>query len=163
MGKTILCLDLGSRLGWALSSPSGQILSGTIDLKAERFKGGGVQFLNFIAWLDSILELFTPIDIVYFEEFRQYLGVELAHIYGGFLGQLTKWCEENNILYQCVAACWIKKAITGKLNASKQEIIRTIKKLGHQPKDHNEADVLAILYMIYAQPFSGRYKESWHC
>jgi Holliday junction resolvasome RuvABC endonuclease subunit len=36
--------------------------------------------------------------------------------------------------------------MTGKGNASKTDVIKAVKSKGHQPKDDNEADALALLY-----------------
>jgi Holliday junction resolvasome RuvABC endonuclease subunit len=41
----------------------------------------------------------------------------------------------------------IKKFISGKGNANKQQVIDEIKKRGHMPNDDNEADALALLYL----------------
>ncbi|AQX28210.1 hypothetical protein BJB63x_008080 [Bartonella sp. JB63] len=41
----------------------------------------------------------------------------------------------------------LKKATTGKGNASKEEMIEAMYSKGHVPCDYNEADALAILYL----------------
>lgn len=148
MNKTILALDLGTTMGWSLSS-DGYITSGTSNFKAGRFEGGGMRFLRFNSWLEEISK--QLIDVVYFEEVRRHIGVDAAHVYGGFLSQLTAFCEKNSIPYQGVPVGTIKKFITGKGNASKQEVIEAIRNKGHLPKDDNEADSLALLYYAREQ------------
>ncbi|AOE88332.1 hypothetical protein LBM341_00014 [Ralstonia solanacearum] len=59
---------------------------------------------------------------------------------------LSAWCEHHNIPYIGVPVGTIKKHATGKGNASKNEIIASVSKRGHEPVDDNEADALAILY-----------------
>jgi len=102
--------------------------------------------------LDSLKQK-ADIKAVYFEEVRRHLGVDAAHIYGGFLAHLTAWCEDHEIPYQCVGVGTIKRHVTGKGNASKDEIITAIKAKGFNPVDDNEADSLALL--LWAQDNMG--------
>ena len=145
MSTTILALDLGTQTGWALISRDGTINSGSQSFKPQRFEGGGMRFLRFKRWLTDIKEFDSGIDQVAFEEVRRHAGVDAAHAYGGFLGQLTAWCEHHQIPYQGVPVGTIKKHATGKGNASKEEMIRAVRANGHQPNDDNEADALALL------------------
>ncbi len=85
---------------------------------------------------------------MYFEEVRRHLGTDAAHCYGGFLAVLSAWCEENNIPYQGVNVKTIKRFITGKGNASKSEVIESVKEKGFSPRDDNEADALALMFYI---------------
>lgn len=143
---TILALDLGTNTGWALSSRDGAITSGTEQFKLQRFEGGGMRYLRFKHWLTEMKQRADGIDAVFMEEVRRHAGVDAAHAYGGFLATLTAWCEHHNIPYQGVPVGTIKKHATGKGNASKEQMITAVRKLGHAPVDDNEADALALLY-----------------
>lgn len=145
MNTSILALDLGTQTGWALISRDGTINSGSQSFKPQRFEGGGMRFLRFRRWLSEIKQFGSGIDQVVFEEVRRHAGVDAAHAYGGFLGQLTAWCEHHQIPYQGVPVGTIKKHATGKGNASKGEMILAVRAKGHQPEDDNEADALALL------------------
>lgn len=147
----ILCLDLGTSTGWALSNKHGRNLSGTAHFRPRRFEGGGMRYLRFERWLNETLNITGKIDELYFEEVRRHLGVDAAHAYGGFLASLTSWCEENNIPYEGIPVGTIKKFITGKGNASKAQVIAAVKALGHNPEDDNEADALALLHLACKQ------------
>jgi Holliday junction resolvasome RuvABC endonuclease subunit len=116
-----------------------------MNFKAQRFEGGGMIFLRFKRWLTELKSSCNGLDAIYFEEVRKHLGIDAAHKYGGFLAQLTSWCEHHQIPYQGVAVGTIKKHITGKGNASKAEVIEAIKSKGFAPIDDNEADSLALL------------------
>lgn len=144
---TILSLDLGTTTGWAICDKNKDITSGTISFKPSRFEGGGMRYLRFAKWLEETQQTFDKIDIVYFEAVRRHLGVDAAHAYGGFLASLTSWCEKNTIPYEGVPVGTIKKFIAGKGNASKEEVITAVVDHGHSPKDDNEADALALLYL----------------
>jgi len=142
--KTILCLDLGTQAGWAYQNKEGTVFSGSHCFKGNRFEGGGMRYLRFSQFLSDFVAR-HPLSVVYFEEVRRHVSTDSAHAYGGFLATLTSFCEANLIPYEGIPVGTIKKALTGKGNASKQEMINAIKELGYKPKDDNEADALAIL------------------
>lgn len=143
----ILALDLGTTTGWAISN-KGLITSGFISFKSQRFEGGGMRYLRFAKWLNEIPTLTGKIEEVYFEEVRRHLGVDAAHAYGGFLAHLTAFCEEKAIPYSGVAVGTIKKYLTDKGNASKEEMIKAVNKQGFSIKNDNEADALALLMYV---------------
>lgn len=146
MTSTILALDLGTTTGWALRTPDGAITSGTQSFRPQRFEGGGMRFLRFKRWLTELKAHADGIDSLHFEEVRRHVSTDAAHVYGGFLATLTSWCEHHQIPYQGVPVGTIKKHATGKGNASKDEMITAMRRLGHVPTDDNEADALAILH-----------------
>lgn len=146
MTTTILALDLGTTTGWALRDSTGCITSGSESFRPQRFEGGGMRYLRFRRWISEIQESVSEIQFLYFEEVRRHVGVDAAHAYGGFLATLTAWCEHHQIPYQGVPVGTIKKHATGKGNASKDEMVASIRARGHQPADDNEADALALLH-----------------
>ncbi|WP_208434688.1 crossover junction endodeoxyribonuclease RuvC [Bartonella taylorii] len=148
MNNTILCFDLGTKTGWAIRGASGDIFSGTVNFQPSRFESGGMRYLRFKRWLSEIKQTAGQIDAMYFEEVRRHKGTDAAHVYGGLLATLTAWCEQHQIPYEGIPVCTIKKATTGKGNASKEEMIKAVRAKGHNPKDDNEADALAILYLV---------------
>jgi hypothetical protein len=157
-GTAMLALDLGTRTGWALQERTGRICSGSQPFRPQRYEGGGMRFLRFQRWLTELSRAAAPsaglaIDQVVFEEVLRHAGVDAAHAYGGFLGQLGSFCEHHRIPYQGVPVGTIKRFITGKGNASKEQVIAAIRKLGHSPVDDNEADALALLH--WAIDFAG--------
>lgn len=146
---TLLCLDLGTTTGWALQTTEGMTTSGRCEFKNDRYQGGGMRFLKFTQFLNQ-LHAHQPIAVVFFEEVRRHIGVDAAHAYGGFMAHLTAWCEANTIPYEGVPVGTIKKHCTGKGNANKAMMIASVKALGHEPADDNEADALALLYWAMA-------------
>jgi hypothetical protein len=142
--RTLLAVDLGTTTGWALKRIGRPIVSGTMTFKAGRFEGGGMPFLRFRRWLAEI-ESAEGLLAVYFEEVRAHAGTIAAHAYGGFLAELTAWCEERRHPYEGVPVATIKRFATGKGNADKQAVINAVRARGFSPADHNEADAIAIL------------------
>ena len=144
---TILALDLGSVTGWALRTADGRITSGTQSFKPLRFEGGGMRYLRFRRWLNEVKASAGEIGEVHFEEVRRHVGVDAAHVYGGFLATLSAWCEHHRIPYSGVPVGTIKKHATGKGNADKQAMVAAMRALGHDPLDDNQADALALLQL----------------
>ena len=138
----LLALDLGTKCGWATNSNAG-IAHGMQEFKNDRFSGGGMRFLKFEKWL---MELPQPTQVV-FEEVRRHAATDAAHVYGGLMAVVTKWCEANKIPYQGVPVGTIKKFWTGKGNGKKDVMIAEAKKRGYKDvDDDNEADALALLH-----------------
>ena len=146
---TILALDLGRKTGWALRRSDGRVVSGTMEFKPSRFEGGGMTFLRFTHWLDEMKGLqsnINSIQSIYFEEVRSHIGTTAAHMYGGFLAQLTSWAEQHKIPYQGVPVGTIKRHATGKGNSNKAAMIASVEAKGYNPCDDNEADALALMH-----------------
>lgn len=137
----ILALDLGTKTGWATHSNAG-INHGMQEFKTDRFSGGGMRFLKFEKWL---MQLPKPSQVV-FEEVRRHAATDAAHVYGGLMAVVTKWCESEGIPYQGVPVGTIKKSWTNKGNANKQQMIEEGHKRGYTSvSDDNEMDAIALL------------------
>lgn len=151
----VLALDLGTTTGWALRSRDGGITSGTMTFRPSRFEGGGMRFLRFHGWLAEVAGLSGGVARIVFEEVRAHAGTDAAHIYGGFLGMLTAWCEEHDVPYEGVPVGTIKRFATGKGNADKATMVAAIQARGFAPADDNEADAIALLLWA-TDPTGGR-------
>lgn len=151
--KSFLALDLGTKTGWALASLNHagnlQIQSGVQSFVFNpRYEGGGMRFLKFQRWMDEMNRGGVIERLVFEEVMQRPASVAAGHVYGGFLGHLTSWCEQNNIPYEGVPVGTVKKDLTGRGNATKKDMIEWIKLKGHAPADDNEADALAVLYWL---------------
>jgi Holliday junction resolvasome RuvABC endonuclease subunit len=140
-----LALDLATTTGFAIVDADGRIESGSVSFKPSRYDGGGVRYLRFRAWLDSMAQNAGCIAAVYHEAIRRHVSTDSAHVYGGLLATLTAWCEQNVIPYQGVPVGTIKRFIAGKGNADKDAVIAAVQGRGFNPADDNEADAIAIL------------------
>jgi hypothetical protein len=141
----ILAIDLGTTTGFAIRTNDGAITSGTVSFRPSRYDGGGIRYLRFRAWLDSMAEDAAGIGVVHYEEIRRHLSTDAAHVHGGLLATLTAWCEQRGVAYQGVPVGTIKRFIAGKGNADKQAVIAAVRARGFSPADDNEADAIAIL------------------
>lgn len=141
----IMSLDLGTTTGWMVKVRGGASVHGFWRLKGGRFEGGGMRFLRFQGKLDEVHSL-NPLSAIFYEEVRRHMGTDAAHIYGGLLGVLSSWCEARSIPYEGVPVGTIKKALTGKGNAGKPQMIKAVQALGYTAVvDENEADAIAIM------------------
>jgi hypothetical protein len=143
---TILALDLGTTTGWAVRALDGLITSGTVSFRPSRYDGGGMRYLRFTNWLTELDQLSGPIAAIWYEEVRRHVGTDAAHVYGGLMATLTAWAELRGVPYQGVPVGTVKRHVTGKGNAAKEEMIAAARARGFRPSDDNEADALAILH-----------------
>ena len=142
----VLALDLGTTTGWACSRGGVYTASGIWKYKPGRFAGGGMRYLEFRRWLDTMKTATGGIQSVYFEEVRGHKGVDAAHAYGGFMATMTSWCEEHQVPYQGVPVGTIKQHATGKGNSNKEAMIAAAVAVWmFTPADDNEADALCLL------------------
>lgn len=145
----ILCLDLGTKMGWALQSPNGVVTSGTANFTPSRWEGNGMRFIKFNQFLNE-LNHDNSIKYVFFEKVERHLGTYAAHIYGGFWSHLTAWCDSREVIYDGVTVGDIKEFYLGKRRASKEQIKQAVAELGYSPCDDNESDALALLHWVIA-------------
>jgi Holliday junction resolvasome RuvABC endonuclease subunit len=144
--SSTLALDLGTNCGFALLHPTGITVSGTWQLKSKRMESLGMRYVRFREHLNS-MKTNNGVGQVYFEEVRRHMGVDAAHMYGGYMSHLQAWCDEHEIPWQGVPVGEIKKFWTGRGNASKDEMIAEARRRGYDPVDDNEADAIAILVL----------------
>ena len=142
---SILALDLGTRTGWALVDRNGNITSGTVEFRQDRWQGGGMRFLRFRGWLDEVHRLSGGFEQLIYEQVRRHAGTDASHLYGGWLAILEVWCEQNSVAYQGVSVGTVKRHATGKGNANKDAMMAAARARGFSPADDNEADAIAIL------------------
>jgi Holliday junction resolvasome RuvABC endonuclease subunit len=140
----ILALDLGSKLGYAILKDE-HISIGTKKLLHNK-SASGVRFLDFYRWLNETIERHN-IYTVFFERVYRHSGTEAAHVYGAFMYILAMVCEEKKIECTGIPVGTIKKFMTGKDNATKEEMIMAAKSQGFNPQTDDEADALAILLL----------------
>jgi crossover junction endodeoxyribonuclease RuvC len=146
--KCVLAIDFGTKTGWALFYED-KIISGTENTLKKKGKDG-LRFVNFFSFLKKMREEY-PISEVCYEKVCRHTGVQAAHVYGAFWGILNMWCDYHNIRCYNFYVPSIKKFISGKGNASKEEVIASVKLKGFNPCDDNEADALSLLLLSLDQ------------
>lgn len=144
----LLALDLGTRTGFKVGTATAAI-SGTMSFAVNsRYEGGGMRFLRFRRWLNEVAAGHGPFEQIVFEEVRNHKGVDAAHVYGGLMGVLTAWCEENQVPYEAIPVGTIKRHWSGKGNCGKDDMILASRRRGLDPEDDNEADAQALFDFV---------------
>jgi crossover junction endodeoxyribonuclease RuvC len=141
----ILAIDIGTQCGWALGTRDGKVRSGSHSFAPGPKDRRGQRWLKFCAFLTEIAKPAGDIHAVYYEDVKNHAGVLASHVYGGFLGNLERWCEINGIPCYPVGVGQIKKHWTGKGNAKKDAMMEAARARGFVVFDDNHADALAIL------------------
>lgn len=106
-----------------------------------------MRYLRFRRWLAEMHATLGLVE-VHFEEVRRHRGTDAAHVYGGLLAMLSSWCEEAHVPYASRPVGEIKKFVTGRGNADKDQVISAVRAKGFAPADDNEADALALLLLV---------------
>ena len=140
----LLALDLGMSLGFAIFK-DGKFISGTKKLGTYKEKFGA-RFHEFRTWLLNIIAKHN-IEAVYFERVFGHKGVEAGHCFGGFMYTLASVCFQQKIPCISFSVQAIKKFMTGKGNATKDEMLAATKQKGFNPIDDNEADAISVMLL----------------
>lgn len=150
----IISLDLGSKTGWAICYSKGFVLHGTdYFTKNHKIKDisedKGFRFWKFSNFLSQLFS--AGAQRVYYEKVVGHRSSDSAHMYGAFEGILLLTCFYNQIPVVPVYVATIKKYITGRGDATKEDVIAAIKARGYTPETDNDADALALLFYAEEQ------------
>lgn len=154
----IVSLDLGSTTtGWAVGNEMGIADSGYWLLKLSRFDDYGARALRLQNALTT-LAMRYPIRECVFEaiEFQgKKSSVNEPQLYGLIYGAMALWCKNRLVVFYGVEPNVWKKAVIGKGNASKADILAAMRFLYKPAIDvQDEADAIAILKWRLLNPRS---------
>ena len=150
--RSILALDLGTKLGWATVDRNGVVRSGSVSCQPRARETAGQRWTRFRSHLSELALHVGEFDVVYFEDVKRHgPGVIAAHVYGGFLAHLEHWCAARNAEPIGLGVGEVKKAWTGFGNAAKADMIAAAEAKGFLVVDDNHADALAILSLAIAR------------
>lgn len=135
-------LDLGTNAGWSkwaweyepnlgysvVTDP--QLLeSGVYEMKQAMELRGEVG--RWAAYRTLLNEKMGDVEALFYERVppAAHTGGHAAHIYGGLLATLQLWADDNGIRLQHVSIQAAKRALTGKSNASKEDMVKAAVRL----------------------------------
>lgn len=153
----LLCLDLATKTGWAVTSNSEVIASGV----AVFAKGThGQRFRAFRVWLQTMRDKWHFTGLVIEETISRAgrTSVDVSRILCGLRGVALEWCEAREVSYCMVRAEVWKKHIVGNGSAKKPQTMAKCVELGIVPHDDNEADAVCLAW--YAIEFLLKEKVS---
>lgn len=152
--KRILALDLGRRTGWAVLTPETED-SGVHelydDVRGTRPYRDGARFVALNEFLTKLETEHGPFDVVPFESVSDCKGRQVQ-LYNGYRATLMAWAEIRGKIVVPLPVGTIKKLVTGKGNADKEQMINALRELGYPVFDDNESDAIGILLTMLVLP-----------
>lgn len=143
----ILCLDIGLKTGFVLVEINKHkhkvIEHGTI-----KFPSTNDKIQLFQTWLYDIKDRYNLEMVVYEEPILKHYKAVKSHIF--FETIIILFCMANSIGYLALKPTEIKKAITGKGNAKKDEVVASVKNIFKDIdlQDDNHSDAFAIYHFL---------------
>ena len=141
---TILSLDLGSTMGWALVKNTIIVQSGAVSLKHKDAHPGD-RFLRF----KQILDKFPNVNEICYEDISFQTSRDQSRLYDGLLAFLQVHCLVHKIRLIGINNTTIKKIFTGNHHAKKDEMCAVAHRMGWKhgepgtDLDHDECDAIA--------------------
>jgi crossover junction endodeoxyribonuclease RuvC len=136
----VLGLDVSTKMGWVLMEDEQVLGQGQIEFK----KASGMdRIFKFSDWLDNILTSFQP-ELVMIEGYAHvFTGSFIVSVEIGTAIRMT--CHAHNIKWEEVSPTSLKKFVTGKGKAQKDEMMLGVyKRWGFDPETNNIADAYGL-------------------
>ena len=146
--KKVLALDLGMRTGWCYGDSGVYTDSGVhmlYDQKAKDFTDGQ-RFKAFYDFLTNYMDA----DVIVFEQVAGGTKGRQTVLFNGYRATLLLFCSIMGKPCLPLSVGTIKKYVTGKGNASKEEMIEGIREMGIPTFDDNEADAVGAFHTAMA-------------
>lgn len=148
--ENVLALDTATNTGWALRK-DGSLFSGTYNCQHDaKRESPGMRFVRFVGWLEAMVKENSVARVVY--EAPHQRGGAATTVALGLVTHLMSTCARLGVEHQSVPTATLKKALTGKGNAKKEEMILKINGLtGLSVTSDDEADAIGLLF--YAEGY----------
>jgi Holliday junction resolvasome RuvABC endonuclease subunit len=147
---TVLALDLGSRMGWALLRADGRVESGVEAFSPKTNESPGGRFNRFRRWLVDMKQAHPELARIAYENVNFIGGPQgtyAVQVYGGFEAIVLMFCDHHQIECRGHAVGTVKKRFAGSGKATKDDMIAQCRAMGFKPQDDNEADAIAVLHV----------------
>lgn len=145
-GGPVLGIDPGLNVGWCVYHPTRPPQSGAILLEGDL----GQALAQFAGWLRSMIQRHNPRLIAAERPFGN--SKFTAPIATEVLGVLHMTAFRSAVARREFTASEIKKAATGKGNASKAEVIAAVReRFGIAAQSNHEADAAAVAVLAWAR------------
>lgn len=147
---SILALDPGTQLGWAvIDDAGGRIASGAWDLSQPvKPTRRGVYFLRARANIDALIgDHADGLTLIVYERVFQHSGEAQDRMYGGIVGTIEACAAAWDLDVAGVAVQTIKKHATGrghtkKVPVTKDHVLASARRRWGSVQTHDEADAL---------------------
>jgi len=147
-GVTILALDLGRSVGWAVLQNE-ITTTGTQEYPQKRGESPGMLYLRFGSWLEEMHKIMMKkLGLVIYEQ-AHHRGGDATQIGVGLQTKVMEFCAKYEIECMIVHTSTLKKFATGNGAASKEKMMEAARAKGYSPANDDEAD--AVLMLEYAR------------
>lgn len=150
----ILAIDLGTKLGWAMSRPVEGISAGTMILASDKNlryakklrmdRRLDIRIQVLALWLEA-----QPVDLLVWEDVRFCSSQAQGHLWGSLRGVLWSFAARRGILTDCLDTGKLKRWTTGSGAADKPAMEAAVRRrwpeLVQPGYDDNTYDALALL------------------
>lgn len=150
---TVLSLDLGRRMGWAILSGGRYIDSGVHELYDPNGRvleyEDGARFAELLRFLNLIDQWHDTIDIVAFEQVPAgAMKGRQRDLYPGYRALVMSWAHSGGKQVVPIPVTTVKRLVTGNGAAGKIEMTAAAVKNGYLPFDDNESDALGVMVAL---------------
>jgi hypothetical protein len=140
----VLCLDLGTRTGWA-SFIGPDVKSGFENFAPHPGENRGCRYIRFNVWLYSWKTQKLE-DVVIERPIPFHNNRQAAEIAFGLSTRVEEFCARHDVRLHLVNNATLKKWATGDGRASKSDMLTFARAVSHrQIIDDNEADAVVLL------------------
>ena len=139
----VLALDLGTMCGWALLESDGNVYHGVENLKRKGWFG----YESFRAFDELLYSKLNSPEHTYVVVEKAHCNKPFFHairVLFGMMGIVQMRVPTEDLTW--LSAMTVKKHVTGKGNAKKEDMIRHLLDWHPGLTDHNEADALGFLH-----------------
>ena len=146
----IVALDCASKTGWAVYVNGKYSQSGVQNFTKKRGESSGLMFLKFSCWLRELLMMTKPDLVAYEQSFKR--GGAATEISYGLTTNVQEVCVDLDINYWPATVSQVKKALTGRGGANKDQMIEAAKPIiGRNPETDDEADAVGVALAAIAE------------
>lgn len=140
--NSILALDLGLSLGWALDKQG--VSYGEVAFHSAHRP---MRWVHFADWLADRLASYAPELVVYERVVGVHRNGAHARLAHGFAAYCEGICARHEVtVIEGASPMQLKKFWCGTGRASKEEMLAQARRRGYRPSSHDAADALALLH-----------------
>lgn len=125
---TTLGLDLASRTGWAIGTPSGILAFGHWEIAPRRGESPGMRYIRLMSYLREIRTAYPLLGFVAYEQAHARGGAATEYA-AGCVATVQAFCAEHRIEHAAVHSSTLKKHATGSGRAEKGVMLQQARAL----------------------------------
>lgn len=143
--RTVLALDLSTRVGWAVGRDFEAPAHGVWVL--PRMADLGACFSALAASLEDAIAVMRPDTVIMEAPLppQAQTAMNTARLQFGLAAVTEMICHEREVPCEEAAAYEVRKLVMGKARVEKDAVVAWCRAQGWSPAEHNDADAMALL------------------